>query len=202
MMADLVAAVSKALAAQGLLVEVRDGAEVPAQELEGTDPATGLPIPRIVFIENGYAGNLPDRYDGPTGAIALPGLSAAARHLYLGFLTRTQAVEVRVWGFDTTADASGNNIATPPQHRAAVNRLLHNSDTTAEGLGTGLLPALYSLMGMANITWLPQRGHFDNDQKDVKFGALYIFEMGLPIPVIARRVAVATPSPAVALQGS
>lgn len=195
MMSDLVAAVAKAIAAQGLVVDVRDGAEVPAQELMGTDPATGLPIPRIVFIENGRDGNLTDRYDGPSGAIALPG-RAVPSHNYVNFLTRIQGIEVRVWGFDNTVDATGNNVATPPMHRTAVNKLMHSID------GTGLFPAMYMLMGIANITWLPQRGRFDNASPDVKFGALYIFEFGLPIPVIARRVAVAQPSPRLTINGS
>lgn len=196
MMADLVIGVRAALAAQGLTVDVRDGAENPAQELQASDPATGLPLPRVIFIENGEAGNLQDRYDGADGAIALPGKSVEQNRLYVGFMTRTQACEMRVWGFDNTRDGTGQTIATPPMHRAAVNRLLNWTD------GTGVFSALYAILGMASISWSPKRGHFANEQKDVAFGALYVFEFDLPIPCIARRVAVATPRPTVAIQGS
>jgi hypothetical protein len=198
MMADLVVGVRAALLAQGLAVDVRDGAEVPAQDLEASDPVTGLPLPRVVFIENGEAGNLMDRYDGPDGAIQLPGKSVEEGRLYVGFMTRIQSCEMRVWGFDATTDASGQNIATPAMHRAAVNKLLNWTD------GTGILSALYAVLRMAKFSWTPKRGHFDNAAKDIKFGALYVFEFDLPVPCIARRVAIATPLPNVAVkaQGS
>lgn len=191
-MADLVTGVRAALAAQGLVVDVRDGAENPAQELQAADPATGLPLPRVIFIENGEAGNLMDRFDGPDGAIQLPG----KRRDLIGFMTRVQACEMRVWAFDQTADPTGNNIATPAMHRAAVNRLLNWTD------GTGIFAALYAVQGISSISWVPKRGRFDNASPDIRFGALYIFEFDLPIPCIARKVATATPAPRVAAQGS
>lgn len=194
MMADLVPAVRAALAAQGLSVDVRDGAEVPSQELQTADPVTGLPLPRVTFIENGEAGNLVDRYDGPAGAIQLAGRSVEENRLYVGFMTRVQACEMRVWGFDDTRDASGQTIATPPMHRAAVNRLLNWTD------GKGVFSALYACLRMASISWEPKRGHFDNASPDIKFGALYVFEFDLPIPCIARKVAVARPTPDVSIQ--
>lgn len=197
-MADLVVGVRAALAAQGLAVDVRDGAEHPAQELQASDPATGLPLPRVVFIENGEDGNLVDRYDGPDGAIQMPGKSIEEARLYVGFMTRVQACEMRVWGFDSTTNERGDNIATPAMHRAAVNRLLNWTD------GTGVFAALYAILRIAKESWTPKRGHFANQQKDIAFGALYVFEFDLPIPCIARRVAKATPQPnlAVRAQGS
>lgn len=196
MMADLVAGVRLALAAQvpPLAIDVRDGAENPAQELQAADPLTGLPLPRVIFIENGANGNLMDRYDGPDGAVQLPGKSIEENRTYIGFMTRIQACEMRVWGFDQTTDASGNNIATPAMHRAAVNKLLNWTD------GTGVFAALYACLRIASISWMPKRGHFDNDQKDIKYGALYVFEFDLPVPCIARRVLRATPQPNVAIQ--
>lgn len=197
MMADLVAAFRLAVAAQGLAVDVRDGVENPAQELQTPDPVTGLPLPRVVFIENGLAGNLRDKY-GPNGNTR-PGIAAPA-HLYATFMTRIQTCEMRVWGFDASVDASGQTIATPLSHRAAVNRLLHDP-TAPTGPATGLFPALYAVLGMAKETWEPVTGAFDNTAKDIQFGALYVFEFNLAIPVIGRRVAIATPAPAVKPQG-
>lgn len=187
MMADLVSGVRDQFAAQGLDVDVYDGAEYPARELYAVD-ADGNPKPRVVFIENGLDGNVRDTFGasiGPSFRVGPP-LPRMAREAFC----RNQGVEVRVWSFDPSKDENGMPNATPLQHRAAVNRLVNHVD------GTGVLPALYGVLGFSKEAWEIVGGGFDNDGKEIKYGATYVLTFRLPVPVIVQLAKVATPRPA------
>ena len=190
MLADLVQAVALAMAEQGLDVDVRHGVDVPAQELTEVD-VNNLPKPRITFIENGLEGNLRDSFRGDAGGVVAPGVSVD--RTFWGLMTRTQACEARIWGFDTSVDASGQSTATPLTHRRAVERLINDPIEA-----TGFLPALYACLMMSNNTWEPIDGYYDNKQTvNAGFGALYVFHFNLLLTVVGRRVGVAHPTPTV-----
>lgn len=165
MMADVVTQVIANFAARGIVADVLDGKSHPARELFAAD-GSGLPKPRIVFIENGLSGNVADRF-GPPIVVGANQRSPLARY---------QGVEIHVWAFDLTADA------TPAMHRAATNALLHD-----------LLLTLASLQDIAKEQWESASGTFDGTVKEIEFGALYTLTIWIGVPVVFPARTIATP---------
>lgn len=142
MMSDVVAGVKADLAAREVPVEVLDGKEHVARDGAGN---------RIVFVES------TDTF----APVARPGGNPRP------VLIRVAGAEVRIWGV-----AFGGKDATPADHRATTNNLIHQ-----------FILALHKTAGASNLGYSVQSGQFNNEA-EMQFGAEYILNIVAMVPIV------------------
>lgn len=124
---------------------------IPAEVLDGLEhlPREGAGA-RVVWVETRDAFTAPQRSKGNPPTVLL----------------RAAGADVHVWGVSTVEGA------TPEQHRAVTNALVHQ-----------VLVALHLVAGASSLGYEVDAGEWNNDA-EMHFGAEYTFHAVIKVPVV------------------